>query len=307
MSGFVGNDPHQVQMLGRHLLFGAQLLEELRGRLTGALFHSTWDGPDAHEARSEWASSNAPALGLTAELMRRMSIIAFVNANEQIEASQDGHGVFGEAPADGHGVFGEAPADGHGVFGEAPHGPLDDFLHFMHGLHFWSDIGDIGLTLVEQSVHALDHASPLLKFLRPAGAAVGVFGLALDGFALGGYIVEGDTGGVILMGLAVGLGGAALVVGLVATAPLTIAVAAGVGIVAAGISIAASYEPVRDWVGDRWDDAWEAGTGLVEGATEGFHETFDPLIEGAGNVVEGVGNLASDALNTGRGIFNAIF
>src|SRR3990172_2477558 len=103
-------------MLGRRLLFGAQLLEELRGRLTGALFYSTWDGPDADEARSEWAGSYAPALGLTAELMRRMSIVAFTNANEQIQASQGDHGIFGEAPP-----------DGHGVFGEAPHGPLDDF------------------------------------------------------------------------------------------------------------------------------------------------------------------------------------
>ena len=293
MTGFVGNDPHQVQMLGRHLLFGSQLLEEVRARLTGALFHSTWDGPDADEARSEWAGSLAPALGLTAELMRRMSIVAFTNATEQSEASQADHGVLGTAPPDGHGVFGEAPHAGD-------HGLLEDFLHFMHDLHIWTDIVDVGLTIGE-------HSSHLLHFLRPLGTAVGVLGLGLDAFALGGYIAEGDAGGVILMGLAVGIGGAALVVGLVATAPVTIAIAAGVGIVAAGISLAAGYEPIRDWVGERWDDTYEFGTGLISDATDGLREGFDTVVETGGDLIEAGGDLASDAVEKGKEIFDAIF
>lgn len=285
MAGYVGNDPYQVQMLGRHLLFGAQLLDELRDRLTADLFNSTWDGPDAHEARSDWASSHAPALGVTAELLRRMSVIAFTNATEQLNASQ----------ADG---VVAAP----GMLHFTPHTDdlLEEFLEFIHQLHFVVDLADIGLTIGE-------HLVPLMHFLRPAGIAVGVLGLGLDAFALGGYIAEGDAGGTILMGLAVGLGGAAVVVGLVATAPVAIAVGVGLGIVAGAFSLAAHYEPIRDWVGDRWDDAYEFGSGLVDDVTGGIREGFDAAVETTGNVIEGVGDLASDAVDTGKKIFDAIF
>ncbi|GIH09447.1 hypothetical protein Rhe02_75140 [Rhizocola hellebori] len=299
--GFIGSDPHRVEQLGAALLAGAELLDDVRSQLTSLLYHSTWEGRDSVEAREDWSSSSAPALGITAELLRTMSQVAYANARQQVETSLgDGSGVIGHGTGSGHGHQ-EGGHDGHdrGLFG------------LLGPLHILVDLGEIG-------IHVMREVPPWLKM---GGKLLGPIGLGISALDFYDYFMKGDTGGAVLSAASFIVGGIGVgltVAAAIASAPVSVPAIVLLSVAGVGLAFAAEFPSAREWVGDRWDDMMEFGGDVVEFsggvinelATDA-HAAWDATAEFTGNVVEGVvdgaQNLASGAVDFGKGVYDFVF
>jgi hypothetical protein len=285
MSGYVGSDPHRVELLGAMLLVSAEWLEDIRSRLTGALNHSTWEGYDAHEARLDWSVAHAPAIGMTAEMLRNMSRVAYENARAQWHASEADHGVLGRLDSVTQ------------VLGSAA--PASSLLDFMNDADLFFDIAG-GIAFAAGLVVAL-------PVIEAAGLTYGILGLPFSAFQLGAAIAEGDAGGIVLSGLsvAVGLGevvlvGAALTGAIIISAPVDAAVLLGLGVASIGLAVASNVPAIHDfvdsgvhWVGDGVSSAWDAGVGITTSAV--------------GAVADGVGDLAGAAVDVAKDVYDFLF
>ena len=86
MSGMMGGDLAQLDVLRKTFTDQVQAVEALRGAVDGALGSTQWTGPAADRFRSEWGSSFVPALRRLQEaLTENASVVS--NRREAIQAA----------------------------------------------------------------------------------------------------------------------------------------------------------------------------------------------------------------------------
>ena len=86
MSGMMGGDLAQLDVLRKTFTDQVQAVDGLRGAVDGALGSTQWTGPAADRFRNEWASSFVPALRRLQEaLTENASVVA--NRREAIQAA----------------------------------------------------------------------------------------------------------------------------------------------------------------------------------------------------------------------------
>jgi len=288
VQGYIGADPVALEALGHQLFSHAEWLDALGVRLSANLYDSTWVGPDAEQMWAEWEEVRLPALGVVVVVLRDMGARVQEQARQQTEASQaDG--------ATGPGGGG-AGGGGGGSWGDDGGGGWN-----------WLSIVSTGVSVIDLGVDIADLARvPMPGWLTVAGKGLGAAGVILGGFQLGGYIADGDAGGVILQGASVVLGVAALA----ATGPVAIV---ALGAAALGFGIAANFPEVREWVGNRWDEVWAGGSQVIDTVTDGAREILDAgedlvgdFVDVAGDASDAIGGFASDALGAAGDAFGAI-
>ena len=86
MSGMMGGDLGQLDVLRKTFTDQTQAVDALRGAVDGALGSTQWTGPAADRFRNEWSSSFVPALRRLQEaLTENASIVQ--NRREAIQTA----------------------------------------------------------------------------------------------------------------------------------------------------------------------------------------------------------------------------
>jgi hypothetical protein len=94
-AGMVGMDTDQLDALARNIAHSADRIDAIRVTVGGRLHHTSWDGPDAHQARSDWDHRHAGALVRVAASLRERGGLLTAEAEAQRRASADDGGAAG--------------------------------------------------------------------------------------------------------------------------------------------------------------------------------------------------------------------
>jgi hypothetical protein len=96
-AGMVGADADQLDALARDIAHTADRIDGIRVEVGGRLHHTSWDGPDAQQARSDWDHRHAGALVRVAASLRERGGLLTTEAEAQRRASADDGGAAGPA------------------------------------------------------------------------------------------------------------------------------------------------------------------------------------------------------------------
>ncbi len=97
MSGMWGADVRALRALASGLRSGADALRTHRAQVAAVVEAATrWDGPDAAQFRSAWATTLGPSLTGTASLLDAAADRLATDADQQQSASADGGGARAE-------------------------------------------------------------------------------------------------------------------------------------------------------------------------------------------------------------------